>query len=315
MPNNQENVRELLPKIGISGILVHEGKFLLGRRLTNDTQGGMWVTPGGGVEFGERLDIALIREFKEETRLEVTVKQGWASIQQRIGERHVVIPFMEVECEDLSPLIAGDGFDKVAFFTYKEVLEMKQAKTVTAMTFGAIVNWNNTRTPTTPKEPQVGKGLQGKYDAVLLMLHEEETINSNLFVALKRIFYSNLPIPDKHIADCQCAICIAGHALALDENAGQASVKQPVIGEDKCNHHWIGDTCSTCGVAWNVYVKDSIKLLERELASNQKELDEARKALKAIAEIEHNPKITNMEIYTRVSSFAKSAMNPTTKTE
>jgi 8-oxo-dGTP pyrophosphatase MutT (NUDIX family) len=49
-------------------ILNHEGKFLA---LKASYKGLRWDLPGGGVEIPERAEIALHREIKEETGLEV----------------------------------------------------------------------------------------------------------------------------------------------------------------------------------------------------------------------------------------------------
>ncbi len=36
------------------------------------TAGDFWAMPGGGLEFGERTEDALMREFREETNLDIT---------------------------------------------------------------------------------------------------------------------------------------------------------------------------------------------------------------------------------------------------
>ena len=48
-----------------------EGKILLIKRADNDSHGGSWETPGGGVDGLETLDEACIREVKEETSLTI----------------------------------------------------------------------------------------------------------------------------------------------------------------------------------------------------------------------------------------------------
>jgi len=52
---------------GVAAVIFEEGRVLLQRR--DDT--GRWGLPGGGVEPGESVRQALIREVREETGLEV----------------------------------------------------------------------------------------------------------------------------------------------------------------------------------------------------------------------------------------------------
>lgn len=58
----------ITPKIGVQGALFDEtGRLLLERRKDD----GCWGMPAGWVEAGERPTDALVREFREETGLEI----------------------------------------------------------------------------------------------------------------------------------------------------------------------------------------------------------------------------------------------------
>lgn len=61
-----------MKRIGVAGIIrsggFHNYHLLMGRR-GKDPNRGLYVIPGGGVEDGESLEQALIREIKEETGL------------------------------------------------------------------------------------------------------------------------------------------------------------------------------------------------------------------------------------------------------
>ena len=59
-----------LVKAGVGIIITDsEGWILLERRSDN----GMWSLPGGGIEAGESITEAAIREVKEETGLDVRI--------------------------------------------------------------------------------------------------------------------------------------------------------------------------------------------------------------------------------------------------
>lgn len=60
--------------------LVFDGNRLLLCRLSGDLpDAGKWTLPGGGIEFGEAPEAAMIREVEEETGLQV-VSAGLAGI-------------------------------------------------------------------------------------------------------------------------------------------------------------------------------------------------------------------------------------------
>lgn len=58
-------------RIRVAGILVNDGKILLVRHEKNGNS--YWLIPGGGVDFGESAEAALVREYKEEVGLDVKV--------------------------------------------------------------------------------------------------------------------------------------------------------------------------------------------------------------------------------------------------
>jgi ADP-ribose pyrophosphatase YjhB (NUDIX family) len=58
------------PIVGIGVVIVNDGKLVLIKR-GNEPARGKWTIPGGLVELGEPLELAVIREAKEETLLDV----------------------------------------------------------------------------------------------------------------------------------------------------------------------------------------------------------------------------------------------------
>jgi 8-oxo-dGTP pyrophosphatase MutT (NUDIX family) len=146
MNQNLEQLDMKTARLGVSGLLVRGGRsaigdmsILLGLRDRNDTSlPGLWCTPGGGVEEGEALDIALIREFKEETNLTIDVGRT-ISVQERTSARgNIILVFKQVFLRTPDPARALDGFEQLAMFDESQLREMFAKKQVTDMTEAAI---------------------------------------------------------------------------------------------------------------------------------------------------------------------------------
>lgn len=62
-------------RIRVSGILVKASSILLVRVKSPVTDRFVWMPPGGGLEFGETLHQCLVREFLEETGLNIEAEE------------------------------------------------------------------------------------------------------------------------------------------------------------------------------------------------------------------------------------------------
>lgn len=60
------------PFVGVGAVVVDGEQVLLVRRA-NEPSKGEWSLPGGAVEAGETLEVAIAREVREETGLDVDV--------------------------------------------------------------------------------------------------------------------------------------------------------------------------------------------------------------------------------------------------
>lgn len=88
-------------------------------------QGKQWTLPGGGIDFKELVNEALVREVKEETSLRVTVGQilGIFSQQKTPG---IVILFAVDVLEGI-PSPDGEEISECRYFSFGELLALKDA--------------------------------------------------------------------------------------------------------------------------------------------------------------------------------------------
>jgi ADP-ribose pyrophosphatase YjhB (NUDIX family) len=87
------------PYLAVSAAIFRDGKVLIVRRGRAPAK-GVYTLPGGGVELGETLQEAVIREVREETALEIEpvelvgFRQAIARDAAGRVERHfVILPF------------------------------------------------------------------------------------------------------------------------------------------------------------------------------------------------------------------------------
>jgi len=79
------------PKLTVDGAVLKDNKVLLIKRKNNPFK-GKWALPGGFVEYGEKVEDAIIREVFEETGLKTRIKKifGIYSDPKRDPRGHTV---------------------------------------------------------------------------------------------------------------------------------------------------------------------------------------------------------------------------------
>ncbi len=77
----------------VAGLIFHRNRLLIAQRPVDRHLGGYWEFPGGKVENGEELIIALRRELKEELAIEVKVHGLMAEVTHTYPEKTVQISF------------------------------------------------------------------------------------------------------------------------------------------------------------------------------------------------------------------------------
>ena len=80
----------------VCGLLIDNGQILLAQHKPFGPANELWIPPGGGMEFGESATECLIREFREETNLEVQVGQLLFVHEIRRNPIHAIELFFEI---------------------------------------------------------------------------------------------------------------------------------------------------------------------------------------------------------------------------
>jgi 8-oxo-dGTP diphosphatase len=108
------------PVVGVAAVVVNDrGQILLGRR--NGSYRGLWCIPCGYVEYDEDVYEAIVREFKEETNLDIRIN-GVFSVHSNFHnpETHTVGIWFMAEVIGGELLAQGD-IDQAGYFALDDL--------------------------------------------------------------------------------------------------------------------------------------------------------------------------------------------------
>ncbi|MGD0812818.1 MAG: NUDIX domain-containing protein [Verrucomicrobiota bacterium] len=112
-------------RLGCAGLIRRGESVLLGKR-NKEPNRGLWVLPGGGVEFCESFAKTLERELLEEAGIQIDV-QGVFNVFELINppNEHRVIVYMNGSYRCGEPSASSD-LSEIGFFHADELNEMSQ---------------------------------------------------------------------------------------------------------------------------------------------------------------------------------------------
>jgi len=109
------------PKLTVDGIILKDKKILLIKRKNSPFK-GKWALPGGFVEYGEKVEDAVVREVEEETGLKTSILDivGIYSDPDRDPRGHTVTVAYLLEVR-LGILRHRDDADDAKFFDVNQL--------------------------------------------------------------------------------------------------------------------------------------------------------------------------------------------------
>ena len=119
----------LRPRVRVAGILIENNRILLIEHLKKNKK--YWLVPGGGVDWGESTAEALIREYKEETNLDITVEK-FLFLSETIApdkKKHVINLYFQIKIikNSIYDMKLGDekNLTDLKFITKEEIENIK----------------------------------------------------------------------------------------------------------------------------------------------------------------------------------------------
>ncbi|MBD3407836.1 MAG: NUDIX domain-containing protein [Candidatus Lokiarchaeota archaeon] len=115
------------PSPTVDTIILDKDRVVLVKRK-NEPYKGMWVLPGGFVDYGETVEEAAVREVMEETGLEIKLKAilGVYSDPARDPRKHIQSTVFIAQYISGTP-IGGDDAAEAKWFTLEELNKVSLA--------------------------------------------------------------------------------------------------------------------------------------------------------------------------------------------
>ncbi|BFM48586.1 8-oxo-dGTP diphosphatase MutT [Marinomonas sp. THO17] len=78
------------------GLIMRGDQIFIALRDSSKHQGGLWEFPGGKVESGEAVELALSRELEEECGIRINACEHFQTIVHDYGDKQVELVFYKV---------------------------------------------------------------------------------------------------------------------------------------------------------------------------------------------------------------------------
>ena len=128
----------------VIALIYKDGKFLLTERQGKDPDdvqfGNVWHFPGGELEYGEEIQAALVREIKEETRLNIKIERQLPHIYSAIrkGWHGLLIPHLCSVIGNDQVIIDHESIN-YGWYTFEEIKKLHKLPFVQEMAEDACV--------------------------------------------------------------------------------------------------------------------------------------------------------------------------------
>ena len=111
-----------MPRLRVAAIVLRDDAILLARHRKEEKT--YWVLPGGGVQYGESLEDALVREIKEEANLEVRVGRLVMANDSIPADRHRHIVNLSFTAEIIGGTLAPGSDPRLAEVRFMPLAEV-----------------------------------------------------------------------------------------------------------------------------------------------------------------------------------------------
>lgn len=113
--------RDNRPRLSVVAVIDNLDHVLIGARRRGKYK-GTYVLPGGGVEVGETLDEALVREVMEETGVTVRPSIGVIDVVEMVGKKaHRVLLIKRGYCDPLAQAVDTDELMDVHWHKFTDL--------------------------------------------------------------------------------------------------------------------------------------------------------------------------------------------------